>query len=97
MGTNIDSDTHKSGMEPLTERARNLTEVAQVRRGWAWSLDECWNGTVSFMRQICDSSNLLKNVGPLWHAAPGPAGVCAGEDADCGHRRDPHPRGRLPR
>jgi hypothetical protein len=30
VGSNIDSDTHKSGMEPLTERARNLTEVAHV-------------------------------------------------------------------
>ncbi|PSC71328.1 CCR4-NOT transcription complex subunit 10 [Micractinium conductrix] len=31
VGSNIDSETHKSGMEPLTERARNLTEVAEEK------------------------------------------------------------------
>ena len=41
VGSNIDSDTHTSGMEPLTERARNLTEVAHVgvterARVWVW-------------------------------------------------------------
>ncbi|KAI3435965.1 hypothetical protein D9Q98_002023 [Chlorella vulgaris] len=29
--SNQDSDTHKSGMEPLTERARNLTEVTHEK------------------------------------------------------------------
>lgn len=32
VASNFDTDTHKSGMEPLTERARNLTAVAEVRR-----------------------------------------------------------------
>ena len=34
VGSDIDSETHKSGMEPLTQRARNLTEVAHVGVGW---------------------------------------------------------------
>jgi hypothetical protein len=34
VASNQDSDTHKSGMEPLTERARNLTEVTHVSRQW---------------------------------------------------------------
>ncbi|KAL4859246.1 hypothetical protein ACK3TF_000995 [Chlorella vulgaris] len=29
--SNQDSDTHKSGMEPLTDRARNLTEVTHEK------------------------------------------------------------------
>ncbi|KAI3435963.1 hypothetical protein D9Q98_002021 [Chlorella vulgaris] len=31
VASNQDSDTHKSGMEPLTERARNLTEVTHEK------------------------------------------------------------------
>jgi hypothetical protein len=30
VASNIDTDTHKTGMEPVTERARNLTEVTHV-------------------------------------------------------------------
>ncbi len=31
VASNIDTDTHKTGMEPASDRARNLTDVAQVR------------------------------------------------------------------
>ena len=30
VASNIDTETHKTGFEPVTDRARDLTDVAQV-------------------------------------------------------------------
>ncbi len=31
VASNIDTETHKTGLEPVSDRARNLTDVAQVQ------------------------------------------------------------------
>lgn len=47
VASNIDTETHKTGMEPGSERQRDLTPVAQVRVATGWTPQlACWQAAV---------------------------------------------------
>ena len=86
----------QAGFEPLTERARNLTEVAMVR-GAAHMGRQLW--AVASNQPGRQARADSPADGPMHYATPCTWPICfpsfmvcsAGEDADGGHRRDAHP------
>lgn len=86
----------QAGFEPLTERARNLTEVAMVRGAaclgrqlWAVASNQPgWQGRAG---GPADNPNCGVPPCPWTIRFPSFTGCSAGEDADGGHRRDAHP------
>lgn len=86
VASNIDRDTHKAGTEPLTERARNLTEVAHV------SLQ---GGPCRMQGPACSRAGSHVCCSCIG-ASPPIAAWPTGKDAHRGDGGDADARGRLP-